>query len=89
MQQQQPQQPSGPPGLNPMSVGFVPRGPAGPLPVETFGCLTRSVQEGGKMRGNTFVTSRGNHISRPHGCRPQQGCIGGPYPRIDEVSEGI
>ena len=41
------------------------------------------------MRGNTFVTMRGDHISRPHGRRPQQGRIRGPYPRIDEVSEGI
>ena len=41
------------------------------------------------MRGNTFVTTRGDQISRPHGRRPQQGRIGGPYPRIDEVSEGI
>ena len=50
MQQQQLQQPPGPPGLNPMSTGFVPRGPTGPLPVDTFGCSTRLVQEGGEMR---------------------------------------
>ena len=41
------------------------------------------------MRGNTFVTTRGDQISRPHGRRPQHGQIGGPYPKIDEVSEGI
>ena len=72
-----------------MSPGFAPRGPTGPLPVDAFGCLTRSVQEGGEMRGNMFVTSRGDQISCPHGRRPQQGRIGGPYPRIDEVSERI
>ena len=84
VQQQQPQQPTGPSGLNPMSSSFIPRGPAGPLPVDTLGRLTRSVQEGGEMRGNTFVTTRGDCISRP-----QHGRIGGTYPRIDEVSEGI
>ena len=36
------------------------------------------------MRGNTFVTMRGDQISHP-----PQGRIGGPYPRINEVSEGI
>ena len=41
------------------------------------------------MRGNMFVTTRGDQISRPHGCWPPQGCIRGPYPKIDEVSEGI
>ena len=41
------------------------------------------------MRGNTFVTTRGDMISRPHGHRPQNGRIGGPYPKIDKVSEGI
>ena len=40
------------------------------------------------MRGNTFVTTRGNQISRPHGRRPPHGRIGGPYPKIDEVSDG-
>ena len=89
MQQQQPQQPIGPPGLNPVLAGVVPRSSAGPLPVDALGHSAQSVQEGGKMRGNTFVTIRGDHISHPHGCRPPQGCIGGPYPRITEVSEGI
>ena len=89
LQQQQPQQSAGAPRLNPMSAGFVPRGPAGPLPVDALGRSTRSVQEGGEMRGNMFVTSRGNQISRPHGRHPQQGQVGGPYPRVDEVSEGI
>ena len=41
------------------------------------------------MRGNTFVTTRGDQISRPHGRRLPQGRIGGPYPKINEVSEGI
>ena len=89
LQQQQPQQPSGPPGLNPMSSGFIPRGPAGPLPVDTFGCSAQSLQEGDEMRGNSFVTTRGDQISRLHGCHPQQGRIGGAYPKIDKVSEGI
>ena len=60
----------------------------GPLPVDTLGRLSRAIQEGGNMRGNTFVTTRGDQISHPHGCRPPQGWIGGPYPKIDEVSEG-
>ena len=94
MQQQQPQQSSSSSGLSAMSPGFAPRNPAGPLPVDAFGRSTQLVQEGGEMRGNTFVTCRGDQISRPHGCHPhghcpQQGRIGGPYPRIDEVSEGI
>ena len=89
MQQQQPQQLIDTPGLDPRSPHFTPRGPAGPLPVDALGCLARAIQEGGEMRGNTFVTTRGDQISCPHGRRPQQGCIGGPYPKIDEVSEGI
>ena len=36
---------------------------------------------------HTFVTARGDRISRPPGRRPQQGRIGGPYPRVDEVGE--
>ena len=36
---------------------------------------------------HTFVTARGDRISRPPGRRPQQGRIGGPYPRLDEVGE--
>ena len=89
LQQQQPQQPIGTPGLDPRSPRFAPRGPIGPLPVDTLGRSARSLQEGGEMRGNMFVTTRGDQISRPHGRRPQQGRIGGPYPRINEVSEGI
>ena len=84
LQQQQLQQPIGPPGLNPVLAGVVPRGPAGPLPVDALGHSARSVQEGGEMRGNMFVIIRGDHISRP-----PQGCLGGPYPGINEVSEGI
>ena len=86
---QQPQQPIGPLSSNPVLAGVVPRGPASPLPVDALGRSSRLVQEGGEMRGNTFVTIRGDHISRPHGCHPPQGRIGGPYPKIDEVSEGI
>ena len=89
LQQQQPQQPFGTPSLDPRSPHFTPRGPSGPLPVDALGRSTRAVQEGGEMMGNMFVTMRGDHISRPHGRRPQQGRIGGLYPRIDEVSEGI
>ena len=40
------------------------------------------------MRSNTFVTMRGDQISHPHGRCPPQGQIGGPYPKIDEVSDG-
>ena len=89
LQQQQPQQPIGPLGLNPVLAGIVPRGPAGSLPVDAPRRSARSVQEGGEMRGNTFVTIRGDHISRPHGRHPPQGRIGGTYPRVGEVSEGI
>ena len=84
MQQQQLQQPIGTPGLDPRSPHFAPRGPIGPLPVDALGRLARLIQEGGEMRGNMFVTMRGDQISRP-----QHGRIGGPYPKIDEVSEGI
>ena len=89
MQQQQPQSAAATPGLDPRSPRFAPRGPVGPLPVDALGRSARSLQEGGEMRGNTFVTTRGDQISRPHGRRPQHGQIGGPYPKIDEVSEGI
>ena len=89
LQQQQPQSAAPTSGLDPRSPRFAPRGPTGPLPVDALGRSARSLQEGGEMRGNTFVTMRGDQISRPHGRRPQQGQIGGPYPKIDEVSEGI
>ena len=89
VQQQQPQQPFGTPGFDPRSPRLAPRGPVGPLPVDALGRSSRSLQEGGEMRGNTFVTTRGDQISRLHGHRPPQGRIGGSYPRIDEVSEGI
>ena len=89
MQQQQLQSAAATPCLDPWSPHFTPRGPVGPLPVDALGHSTQAIQEGGEMRGNTFVTMRGDQISRPHGHRPQQGWIGGPYPRIDEVSEGI
>ena len=89
LQQQQPQQSLDTPGLDPRSPRFTPRGPVGPLPVDALGRSARVIQEGGEMRGNTFVTKRGDQISCPHGRRPQLGRIRGPYPRIDEVSEGI
>ena len=89
MQQQQPQSAAATPGSDPRSPRFTPRGPSGPLPVDALGRSARALQEGGEMRGNMFVTTRGDQISRPHGHCPQQGRIGGPYPRIDEVSEGI
>ena len=89
MQQQQLQQPLDTLGLDPQSPRSTPRGPVGPLPVDALGRSARAVQEGGEMRGNTFVTTRGDQISRPHGRRPQQGQIGGPYPRINEVSDGV
>ena len=41
------------------------------------------------MEGNTFVTTRGDRISLAFGRRPTVGRTGsGPYPRVDEVSEG-
>ena len=89
MQQQQLQQPIGTPGLDPRSPCFTPRGLTGPLPVDALGRSTQSIQEGGEMRGNTFVTTRGDMISHPHGRCPQNGRIGGPYPKLEEVSEGI
>ena len=89
MQQQQPQSATATPSPDPRSPHFTPRGPVGPLPVDALGRSTRVIQEGGEMRGNMFVTMRGDQISRPHGRHPQQGQIGGPYPNIDEVSEGI
>ena len=89
MQQQQPQSTAATPGLDPRSPRLAPRGPVGPLPVDALGRSSQLVQEGGEMRGNTFVTTRSDQISHPHGRRPQHGRIGGPYPKIDEVSDGI
>ena len=89
MQQQQPQSTAATSGPDPWSPRFTPRGPVGPLPVDALGHSTRAIQQGGEMRGNMFVTTRGDQISRPHGRHPQQGRIGGPYARIDEVSDGI
>ena len=41
------------------------------------------------MEGNTFVTTRGDRISLAFGRRLTVGRTGsGPYPRVDEVSEG-
>ena len=89
LQQQQPQSATPSSGLGSRPPRLAPRGPVGPLPVDALGRSTRSVQEGGEMRGNMFITMRGDQISRPHGRHPQHGRIGGPYPKIDEVSEGI
>ena len=46
LQQQQPQQSSGPAGLNPGSGTFVPRGPLGPLPVDSVGRSTVAMLHG-------------------------------------------
>ena len=89
LQQQQLQSAATTSRLDPRSPRVAPGGPFGPLPVDALGHSSRSVQEGGEMRGNMFITTRGDKISRPHGRHPQQGRIGGPHPRIDEVSEGI
>ena len=42
------------------------------------------------MVGNTFVTTRGDRISLAFSRCPIVGRTGnGPYPRVDEVSEGL
>ena len=42
------------------------------------------------MVGNTFVTMRGDKINLAFGRHPTVGRTGsGPYPRVDEVSEGL
>ena len=89
VQQQQPQQPTGAPGLDPSADSFVPRVPAGPLPVDLVGRSSLVRLHGGEMiDAHTFVTARGNRISRAHGHHLQLGRTGsGPYPRIDEVRE--
>jgi hypothetical protein len=51
LQQQQPQQPAGPPGLNTGAGVFSPRGPGAPLPVDTIGQLTQAMVEGGELMG--------------------------------------
>ena len=38
-----------------------------------------------RVDNHMFVTARGDRISRPPGQRPQQGRIGRPYLRLDEV----
>ena len=40
-----------------------------------------------RVDNQTFVTARGDRTSRPPGRGPQQGRIGGPYLRLDEVGE--
>ena len=53
------------------------------------GRSTQAVQEGGELMGHIFVTTKGDWISNAQGHCPQQGQMGGPYPRLDQVSEGI
>ena len=40
-----------------------------------------------RVDNHTFVTTRGNHISRPPGCCPQQGRLGGVYLQPHKVGE--
>ena len=42
-----------------------------------------------RVDNQMFITARGDCISRPPRRRPQQGRIGGPYPRPDEVGEQL
>ena len=42
---------------------------------------------GSRVDSHSFVTARGDQISWPPGHHPQQGRIGGAYPRLDEVGE--
>ena len=46
LQQQQPQQSVGAVGLNPSSDTFIPRGPLGPLPVDSVGRSTVAMVQG-------------------------------------------
>ena len=60
------------------------------LPIDRQNSSARSREDGGEMVGPTFVTIRGDRISRPHGRRPQLSRIGaGPYPPIEQVGEGL
>ena len=38
-----------------------------------------------RVDNHTFVTAKGDRISRPPRRRPQQGRLGRPYPQLDEV----
>ena len=59
-------------------------------PVDQTVCPTRSQAEGGAINSQVFVTTGGDRITRPHGCRPQLSRIGvGPYPQLYEVSKRI
>ena len=82
-------------GLSARAPGFNPRGGltgpgVGPAPVTVVpgSGTTVALAEGGFMRDNVFVTLLGDRISRPHGRRPPQGCLGAtPYPTVQEVGE--
>ena len=56
--------------------------------VESASRSTVAMAQGGFMMNGVFITTRGDHISRPHGRRPAQGRSGpGPYPTVQEVGE--
>ena len=42
-----------------------------------------------RVDNQTFVTARGDRISRPPRRRSQQGRLGGPYPRLDKVGKQL
>ena len=81
--------PRGPGDPSSLSGPAVPGRASGPNPLDGQGRSTRTVQEGGELMGHVFVTARGDRISNARGYRPQQGWIGGPYPRLDQVSKRI
>ena len=65
--------PRGPGDPASLSGPAVPGRAPGPNPLDGQGRLTCAIQEGGKLMGHIFVTSRGDWISNARGCRPQQG----------------
>ena len=81
--------PRGPGNPSSLSGPAVPGRALGANPLDRQGRSTRAVQEGGELMGHIFVTARGDRISNARGRCPQQGRIGGLYPRLDQVSEGI
>ena len=88
------QQPSGlparAPGFNPSSHLVGPGMPDRGVDVESAHRSTVAVAQGGYMMNGVFVTTRGDHISRPHGCRLAQGRTGpDPYPTVQEVGEQL
>ena len=79
---------AGAPGFNPRSGLTSARAGPAPVAVVPGSGTTIAMAEGGFMRDNAFVTLLGDRISRPHGHRPPQGCLGAtPYPTIQEVGE--